>query len=133
MRARPGTYVTYTNGYFTFTYHPAYQDIKVRVVPCWCKPGLLGTSNMSKSLSLKDVGATKADPSRAVLVLKAWMLNKAQENDFCNKVAARRRLFTNELEDLRRAVAAMSPGGSMTTGHPKADQLIQQWAPAVWA
>ena len=129
-RARPGDYVVYTNGYFTFSNNPGYSDLKVRVLPVWCKPGLLGTKNMSNAVTPEDVGATKEDAARAMLVLRAWMLHKCRENDFCNGRACRRQLFARELDDFRKDLQPAPDGGSKTSGNAKADALIRGWVPA---
>jgi hypothetical protein len=128
-RARPGAFVVYTNGYFTFSNNPGYSDLKVRVLPVWCKPGLLGTSNMSKAVTPEDVGARKAEPARAMLVLRAWMLSKFRENDFCNGRACRRRLFAQELAEFRKDLLALAAGGPLTSGNVRADELIRGWVP----
>jgi hypothetical protein len=100
------------------------------VASVWCKPHLLGTREMSKSVTPEDYGSTKLNPHRALLVLRAWMLHKARHNNFCNENAARRRLFTKEAEDLRRDILALCPGSALlTTGNERADNKIREWAP----
>lgn len=109
-QARRGDLVLHSNAYFTIGVNSVLGRVVARVIPAWCKPDLLGTSLMSKSVVPSDLGATMADPHRAVLVLRAWMLSKFKENGFCDLRADRRRLFARELEVLQRGLRELSGG-----------------------
>ena len=131
VRARRGDCVHYSNEYFTIGANTVLGRLVVRVVPAWCKADLLGTSNMSKSIAPADVGCTLENPDRALLVLRAWMLSKFKYNNFCDLRADRRRLFAKEFDLLQQDLRGKSPGSPSTAGHPKADDLIRKWAPAL--
>jgi hypothetical protein len=130
-RKAHGICVAYSNGYFTFTDNPDYGDVKVRVLERWCKPDLMGVTAKSKTVVPSHFGEDRSAPHRSMLVLKAWMLWKANLKDFCNKRASRRRLFTMETVDLRSAIHSMSCATAPTTGNEAADTLIRQWMPQV--
>jgi hypothetical protein len=129
----PGTYVVYTNGYFTFTDNKDYPDIKVRVLDRWCTKGFMGVSAKSKTVLPRSFGEERTDCKRSMWVLKAWMLWKSRTNDFCNQRAGRRRLFVKEQEDLRNLIVAASSETAPTSGDVTADSLIAKWAPLVLA
>ena len=133
FRAASGSYVVHCNGYFTFTDHPKYQDVKVTVMPRWCHVQFLDTSHKSKTVTVAHFAEPRANPQRSMWVLKACMLWKAHENNFCNERSARRRLFAQEAQDLRKQIVAASSSSAPTTGNAAADALIHQWAPAVLA
>ena len=75
-KASKDTWTFYRNTFFTFSQNPAYDDVKVRAHPTWCKPGLLEIYNMSKAVRFKDTGETIACYERAFAVARAWMLHK---------------------------------------------------------
>ena len=125
--------MVHTNGYFTFTDNPVFSDVKVSVIPRWCKEEHLGKLNMSKTVTPAHFGETRVSLVRAMMVLKAWMLWRAQTGDFCNKRAARRKLFAGEARNLKAAIVEASSASLPTTGNAAADALIRKWAPDVLA
>jgi hypothetical protein len=130
--AKPkGRNVVYSNGYFTFTNNPDFPDVKVTVVPRWCEAGLLGTSLKSKTVVPGHFGEARSTPTRSLLVLRAWMLQKAKFGNFCDSKSSRRRLFADEARKLRTEIVAMSSEKAPSTGNALADSLIRDWAPAV--
>ena len=130
-KAAGGTWTVYSNGYFTFTDNPQYPDVKARVVDRWCIADCMGVAGKSKTVVPDHFGEDRSAPHRSMLVLKAWMLWKANTNDFCNKRASRRRLFAKEAIDLRLAISSMSSAVAPTTGNEHADSMIRKWMPQV--
>lgn len=130
-KAAAGTHVVYSNGYFTFTDNRNYSDIRVSVLMRWCKPGLLGVSNRSKTIVPAHYGDERNNPVRSFLVLRAWMLHRAHVDGFCDKRASRRKVFAEETERLRADIA--KTGNAVGTGNLAADKQIKLWAPQVLA
>jgi hypothetical protein len=130
-KAAGGTWSVYSNGYFTFTDNPQYPDVKARAVDRWCNAECMGVAGKSKTVVPEHFGEDRSAPHRSMLVLKAWMLWKANTNDFCNKRASRRRLFAKEAIDLRLAISSMSCAVAPTTGNEHADSMIRKWMPQV--
>ena len=105
------------NGHFTFTNDLAlksdgsykYLDVKVRVVPAWCKPEHLGIQDMSETITCSDVGATKTNPDIAMKVLWVWMLQKFQHKAFHTRRSCRRHLFAKEHDELKNNLRSASP------------------------
>jgi hypothetical protein len=126
-----GTYVVYTNSYFTFTDNRDFPDVKVRVLDRRCTKSFMGVSAKSKTVVPTHFGEERTECKRSMLVLKAWILWKSRTNDFCNQRASRRRLFAKETLDLRNSVVAASSETAPTSGNATADSLIAQWAPLV--
>ena len=132
-RKPAGTHVYYTNGYFTFIDNAGYNDIKCVALPRWCGKNHLGDKNRSKTVTPDNFGDSRAAPTRARLVLRAWMLWKANTGDFASKRASRRRVFDAERDRLRADIIALSSAAQPTTGNAAADKAIRQWAPLVLA
>ena len=65
-RAVSGTYVCWSNGYFTASNNKNWSDVKVRIVPKWAKAEHMGTSSMSKTVVPSHFGETKENPRRAL-------------------------------------------------------------------
>ena len=132
-RKELGSCVVYSNGYFTISDNPDYKDLKIRVKTRWCKPGELGTSNMSKTVTPAKFGEARPHTPRSMWVLKSWMLSKAATNDFCNKRAKRRKLFAGVAVEVRAAIIASSTATCPTTGHAQSDNMIRKWCPEILA
>jgi hypothetical protein len=126
-----GTYVVYSNGYFTFTDNRDYNDVKVKVLDRWCTKSDMGVSAKSKTVVPAHFDEERTECKRSMWVLRAWMLWKSRTNDFCNQRASRRKLFANENAYLRNDIVAASSATNPTSGNVAADILIRQWAPHV--
>lgn len=131
VRKPAGTHVYYTNGYFTFIDNAGYNDIKCVCLPRWCGKNHLGGKNRSKTVTPETFGDSRAAPTRARLVLRAWMLWKVNAGGFANKRASRRRVFEYERDRLMADIIALSSAAQPSTGNAAADKLIRQWAPQV--
>ena len=73
----------------------------------------------------------KADPVRTLLVLRAWVIWRAKENNFSSASACRRSLFAKELATLRKDVEAMSSAAQPTLGNRSADARICSFVPDI--
>lgn len=128
-RKAAGTHVYESNSYFTFIDNAAYPDIRCQALPRWCGKSHMGERNRSKTVSPAHYGDSRAAPTRARLVLRAWMLWKVRSTGFMQKRASRRRLFEAEAARLRADIIALSCASEPSTGNAAADTAIQQWAP----
>ena len=126
-----GTHVVYSNGYFTFSDNRDYPDVKVHAVTRWCTPDHLGSTSMSKTVVPAHFDDARDNCWRSMCVLKAWMLMTSCTNDFANKRASRRNIFSEEAIKLRDDIIARSSALKPTTGNDAADKLIVKWAPNI--
>ena len=123
-----GTYVVFSNSYFTLRDDPAFPDVRINICPRWTKEGELGTKFMSKTILCSSYGEDKATPRViSYLVLRAWMLYRFQWFDFHMKRSVRRRWLAEETAKLRAHIEALAhPSGG--TGCKCADRAIRKWA-----
>lgn len=132
-RQPAGTHVVDSNDYFTFVDNRNFRDVKVLVRPRWCTEDALGTTQKSKTVTPSSFGDARESPTRAMLVLRSWMLWKFQARNFVNQRASRRNVFKDELARLRADIVKLSSDAAPSTGHQDADALIREWAPAAIA
>jgi hypothetical protein len=136
-RARQGTHRVFNNGYFTLTNDRTcwpgtalrkYNDCKIRILPRWAKDSEMGARFASKNAKFEDFADDAADPIRSYLVLRAWMLGRMKEKQFCEAKKCRKQFHARELTKLSQDIAALRcPGGG--TGNEEADTKIRLWAP----
>ena len=140
-RAASGTYTSPWNDYFSLTNHPGFPDLKIRILDRWKSEALLGTKLMSKAMQPAAFGESKARPVLTTIVLRAWMVQRAQENGFAASKACRRHVFAKELQALRSDIQALTCGAAKpTTGNHAADaklrsflpELLQWWKNGTW-
>lgn len=130
-RAAPGTFVVWNNPYFTISNYSdskaahAAASMRARLSDRWAAEDLLGTKNKSKTISIRDFDVDYQDPQNSRLVLKAWMLQRVQENDFIQKTKRRKDWFTEEFSVLKRAVGS-------GTSSARANALIREWLPDIF-
>ena len=93
----------------------------------------MGVRRASKTLAPSHVGDNHGSPTRAKLVLRAWVLHKFAMSDFASGRAARRKLFIAEVASLRGYITDMSSEANMTTGNKRACGMIVTWAPMVFS
>ena len=128
-----GSYVVENNGYFSFTNDPNYPDCKVRVLTRWtvsAEDGGLGTRLKSKSATIAHYDDDGEMPTRTMLVLRAWMLQRFQKGVFAEARLERRRWLEEQRAKLRMDICRLGvPGGG--TGSVGADRQIRNWAPEV--
>ena len=90
-RMPKGTHVVSDNRYFTLIDNRNFSDCVMQIKKRWCKEEELGVSNMSKRFVTSKFGDERSEPTRTKLVLRAWMLWRARQNDWCYQRAARRK------------------------------------------
>ena len=132
-RAPSGTHVFDKSGYFTFVNYATKgekKDCKVIVCRRFCVPGPfgLGLSNKSKTLQILSFDESLAHPVRSHILLKAWSLFRSSQGDWLDYCPSRRRWWNDELNNLKKEIAALgyAPG---TIGSHAADEKLREWCP----
>ena len=122
-RARKGDHVAFRHEYATFIKNPAFDNVIVRLREALCKPGLLGTKNKSKTLSLVDTDV-------GCIVLRAWVLwRMRQEAGFIAGSSARESFVMREEADLVNAAKRhVANSGAMS---PDVLMRLRAWCPTV--
>ena len=128
-RAAHGSYTQPLNAYFSLTNQYWTRDLKIRILDRWKSDTLLGTKLMSKSMQPAAFGESKDNPVRTKIVLRAWMVHRAQENGFSSSKACRRNLFAREVETLRREIQELSSAARPSTGNAATDAKIRSLLP----
>ncbi len=129
-RARPGTFVVWNNGYFTLSRNPMFPDAKIRIVPRWATTSEMGATSMSRTAVIKHYDEDETRPTRTFLVLRAWMIHRAQLHSWSRAKPSRQLWLDRECACLRTDIEDLSVDGG-GTGSVQADALIRQWAPSV--
>lgn len=63
---------------------------------------LLGKNHKSKPIQIKDFDADPQKPATSHLVLRAWMLQRSQANDFLQGSSCRQQWFGPDFERLKK-------------------------------
>ena len=102
-------------------------DVRVRVQDRWKGVEHLGRSCGSKTLVPGHYGDDRAEPGQVMLVLKAWMIYRWQQNDgrFLQR-SCRERAWQTEVQNLMRDVARR--GGELAL-HLATRARLREWAP----
>ena len=129
---RRGKFIADRSDYFVYSNNPHFKDsCKVRLEKVWCTEEHLGRSQMSKAVSPVSLGETTEDPTRSLLVLRAWALGRfASVPSFIASVRLRSQWYSLEVAKLRRDIRALEVDGG-GTGNAKADSMISRFSPAV--
>lgn len=132
-RAAPGTY-SKNNGYFTFTDHPAYDDIRVKVLPMWARSpadGGMGKTRLQHQATVHHYDDDPAKPRITMMVLRSWMIERFQEHGFSDAREDRRAWLRRETDSLLRDIHSLDvPGGG--TGSARADAKIKARLADAW-
>ena len=89
---------------------------------------------MSKSITSSTVGGTIAEPSRSLLLLKAWMLSRVREHPgWLDCSDSRQRLFVEEADQLFGEVRRMQPQSDGLICNLSGSEMLRNWAPDVVA
>ena len=106
-RAAAHTHTVWSNDYFVLTDNRNYNNLRMRVQQRWMGPEHLGPALASKTLIPAHFGDNREEPDQVILVLKAWMLHRWQQNDqkFMQR-RSRQAAWERERDALRHHVAA---------------------------
>ena len=88
VRKPPGTHTQWNNGYFTLTRNRKYEDMVIYVAPRLCADAELGTTVMSKRFKIERFDG-EAGPTITPFVLRAWMMQRVQFNNWVERTSAR--------------------------------------------
>jgi hypothetical protein len=97
------------------------------------RPSGLGSEQRSKTLAPKHYGESPASPVRSRLLLRAWMLWRAQANAWHTAEAGRARQFKEDADMLEHAIRQLQPQVGGLLGNDRADQLLLYWQPELVA
>lgn len=128
IRAPPGAFVVWNNPYFSLSNYAdskaahAAASMRARLADRWCTPNMLGTTQKSKTIQIKDYDLDVKEPRFSKLVLRAWMLKRIQENDFVKSSKRREKWFTSELKKFQLEFGA-------GTASERANKQILDWLP----
>ena len=129
-RAAKGTYTIWTSGYFRLSRSPhykgAHQGITMTMRPKWATETELGAAKCNKTLVIAQYD-DEPDASPAVgtmLALRAWMLWRAQSNDWHTRNAVRHDWFKAEVRSLQDECA----GAHL---RDTARLAIEEWLPGI--
>ncbi len=87
---------------------------------------------MTKTITPSTVGETRKDPTRTLLLLKAWMLYRARGvPGWVEGSGSRQRLFAMEEEQLCDGIRRLRPQEDGLLGNPVASKLLREWTPDV--
>ena len=127
QRLPGGTWVVWSNGYFTFTDTTGYDDCKIRIKPRWAKKGLLGDKNMSKNFPFDDYGG---DVQLCFLMARAWMVSRFSHDGFADQTPFRQNWLSHQTDQLRADLSGrrVAAGG---VGNENADALLKKLCPSV--
>lgn len=123
QKMKPGTFVLQSNEYFTIEHHPE-KYLRVRLRVKWLQE--LGHHEKSKTVQPEEFDANL---DVAVLVLRAWVLDRMKHQRFLQKKSIRTAWYEQQVEDMRKVVAEVNVPGS--TGCLEADQWIRECVPEV--
>jgi len=120
----------FDNGYFLMKSHELQMVMEIH--PRWLHEDELGRSpTMSKSIALHTVDCGE-DRTRAILLVKAWMLWRVRNvAGWVESSEGRKRLFTEEAEQLRQDLQRFQPQRDGLMGHAAATKWFREWAPDI--
>ena len=113
------------NAYFTMGVFPTTADARMTINSKWAVPAHLGGEYKSKTVMLKTFEgelAPGAKPSLTYLVLRAWMVWRANKPAFLAACSARQRWHEEEKKALKDDIVAH--GG--LAAHRLAEGVIRQ-------
>ena len=120
----PGSLTVWGNGYCTMLNDPRYPDCKISLKPRWCVDSELGSSQKSKTLTIRNFDADDNQPTNTYICLKAWLLQRCKKNSWHQRVPSRKSWYDSEFRALQRECqnAHLSPA---------AIGKISEWLPEV--
>ena len=123
------------NGFFYIADNEGNPDCKMLIHDGWCgaRPMGLGTTGMSKTLTPRHYGETRADPTRTWFLLRALMVWRARQDGWHAQYADRARVFAGEAARLEADLVRHQPQADGLTGNVKATKLFMDWVPDIAA
>ena len=119
------------NGYFYIADNSGQSDVKILMDRNWShKPlGGMGHQERSKTLAPAHYGETRENPKRSWLLLRAWMLCRANLDGWATSKDGRSRQFQEDYTKLGEDIRKRQPQEGGLLGNPKADAVLKTWLP----
>ena len=125
--------IIYDNGYFYIKSHEL--DLKMYIHDQWLvdpPEGIGRTPQMTKTITPKTIGENRDDPVRSLLILKAWMLERARNiPGWIGSDVNRQNLFTEEADLLLAGIKRLQPQKDRLLGNPVASKLMRESVPDI--
>ena len=118
------THTVWNNGYFRLMRDTRYTDAKMWVCTKWCVDAEMGRKDLSKTLQILSFDDSLDEPVQTFLVLRAWMLWRAAQNKWHERIKSRRDWYSGELRKLQADCGEISLSMSAT-------KEIRKWCPQV--
>lgn len=118
-KAASGTYTVFDNDYFFISHTPA--ECRIRLRPRWHDE--LGGRGFSKTLNPKHFG-----DERTYILLRAWMLKRAEQGNWRAKKQGRARQFDTDEVNLADSIKALRATDGLL-GHEKASEMLKNINP----
>lgn len=93
-------------------------------------PDGMGGNSPTKQVLPRNLDETRQEPTRSLLVLRAWALWRARQGGWAQAQRGRARYFREQEDLIVREVQALGAPGQLL-GNSKADALLRAWAPEV--
>ena len=89
-----------------------------------------GDDNCSKQVTPGNLGESRSEPTRSLLVLRAWALWRADAEGWAVAERGRKRYFQEQGLLLERDVRALGAQDCLL-GHPLANAMLRSWVPGI--
>ena len=131
---RSGVEPLWSDPYFSVWGHPNVGFVRLIMRDLWRQPAPagMGTSNGSKQLTPRHYGEEADDPTRSLLLLRAWALWRARQGGWASLQRGRSRHFKEQEVLLERDVRALGAPCRLL-GNRRANSSLLAWAPEVVA
>ena len=112
--------------------HPNVDFVRLMMQQIWRQPAPagMGDTNWSKQLTPRHFAEDIGDPTRSLLLLRAWALWRAGQGGWASLQRGRSRHFKEQEVLLERDIKALGARCKLL-GNRKANSLLKGWAPEV--
>ena len=107
-----------------------YLSIHIRNHWCQLSPHGLGVVNKSKTVTPRHFGETRAEPTRSLILLRAWAVWRARQRGWADAQRGRARHFTEQEALIEQDIRALGAPCHLL-GNRKANSVLQTWVPQV--
>ena len=131
---RSGFEPLWSDPYFCVWGHPNVDFLRAIMRDLWRQPAPagMGTTNWSKQLTPRHYAEGADDPTRTLLLMRAWALWRARQGGWDSLQRGRSRHFQEQEALLERDVKAMGAPCRLL-GCKKANSLLAAWVPELVA
>ena len=131
---RSGFEPLWSDPYFSVWGHPHIDFVRLVMRDIWRQPAPegMGVTNVSKQLTPRHYAEGADDPTRSLLLFRAWALWRAGQGGWASLQRGRARHFKEQEVLLERDVKALGAPCKLL-GNRKANSLLLAWTPEVVA